>query len=78
MKKLLLSLITAISLSASQLDIIDFVDGWTYYTSDDITIRCKQTKCQEYDWNKGTWNNVQFNNFSPELQVNIKAHINNS
>lgn len=78
MKKLLLPFITAISLSASQLEIIDFVDGWTYYTSDDITIRCKQTKCQEYDWNKATWNNVQFNNFSPELQASIKTHINNS
>ena len=76
MKKLLLSLLTAISLSASQLEIVNFIDGWTYYTSNDITIRCKKTKCQEYDWNKATWNNVQFSSFSPELKAIIKTHVN--
>ena len=78
MKKLLLSLLTAISLSASQLEIIDFVDGWTYYTSDDITIRCKQTKCQEYDWDTSKWTKADFNQFSQDLQATIKTTIRES
>lgn len=71
MKKLILILLTAISLSASIL-VSDLGDGWTYYTTDDFAIRCKSTNCQLYDWSTSKWVKANFNDFSLDLQEFIK------
>lgn len=72
MKKLILLVVFITTLYSDTLTVTYNIDKWTYYTSEEITIRCQSQTCQEYDWSKAKWITIPFKQLSPSLQQIIK------
>lgn len=76
MKKLKIFILSLAFISTcSAMEVTDHIDSYTYCTSDEVTLRCKGTQCQDYDWVKNKWVNVKFSDLSTDLQNIIKNHI---
>ena len=61
-----------LAIADDSIEVVKHLDSWTYFTSDEITLRCQDLKCQDYDWSSSKWIPIPFSQLSPDLQDIIR------